>query len=150
MSGNFSCSFISTIHQYGVLRLLSHPVVSIVLTQQVDSAKQTKTRQRASIQALTDISPSVLCCHSNETRTSIANSPNSVQIEGTLYHSPKLHPGPCSSVRMRRATDRQTAVTNIHFASATPRAKCNTKHWRSSLEVAPTTLATFSFRDRRT
>jgi len=28
--------------------------------------------------------------------------------EGIPYHSPKLHPGPCSSVGMRRGTDRQT------------------------------------------
>ena len=27
---------------------------------------------------------------------------------GHSYHSPKLHPGPCSSVGMRRGTERQT------------------------------------------
>ena len=37
---------------------------------------------------------------------------------------PKLHPGPCSSVEMRWGTDRQTAVINIHFASAMPHGKC--------------------------
>jgi len=26
----------------------------------------------------------------------------------TPYHSPKLHPGPCNSVGMRRGTDRHT------------------------------------------
>jgi len=36
----------------------------------------------------------------------IANPPNTAQLEGTLYQSPKLHPGPCSSVGMRRGTDR--------------------------------------------
>jgi len=45
---------------------------------------------------------------------------------------PRLHPGPCNSVGMRRGTDRhtdiQTAVTNIHFASATPHAECNDNH----------------------
>jgi len=45
--------------------------------------------------------------------------------EGTPYHSAKLHPGPCSSMGIRRDTDTQTAVTNMHFASATPRVKCN-------------------------
>ena len=34
-------------------------------------------------------------------------SSNSAQLEGTLYHSPKLHPGLCSSVEMRRGTDRR-------------------------------------------
>jgi len=37
----------------------------------------------------------------NETRAPIANSPNIAQLEGTPYHSPKLHPGPCGSVGMR-------------------------------------------------
>ena len=59
-------------------------------------------------QALADISRSVLYCHSNETRAPIANPPNSAQLEGTPYHSPKLHLGPCSSVGMRRVTDGQT------------------------------------------
>jgi len=60
------------------------------------------------VQALADISRSALCCHSNETRAPIANPPNSAQLDGTPYHSPKLHPGPCSCVGMRRGTDRQT------------------------------------------
>jgi len=34
--------------------------------------------------------------------------PNSAQLKSTPYHSPKLHSGPCSSVGMRRGTDRQT------------------------------------------
>ena len=44
---------------------------------------------------------------------------------------PKLHVGPCSGAEMRQGTDRQThthtqtAVTNIHFASATPHAQFN-------------------------
>ena len=60
------------------------------------------------VQALADISRSALCCHSNETRAPIANPPNSAQLEGTPYHSPKLHPGPCSSMGMRRGTDTLT------------------------------------------
>jgi len=71
------------------------------------------------VQALADISRSALF-HRNETRALIANLPNSIQLEGIPYHSPKLHPGPCSSVGMRRGTDRhtytQTRVINIHFA----------------------------------
>ena len=35
------------------------------------------------VQVLTDISPSVLCCHSNKTRVPIANLSNSAQLEGT-------------------------------------------------------------------
>jgi len=60
------------------------------------------------LQALTDISRSVLCCHSNETHVPIANVPNSVQLEGAPYHSLNLHLGLCSSVGMWRGTDRQT------------------------------------------
>jgi len=51
--------------------------------------------------------------------------PNSAQLEGILYHSTKLHPGPCSSMGKRRGTDTQTAVTTIHYASSTTHAKCN-------------------------
>jgi len=46
------------------------------------------------------------------------------QLEGMPYHSPKLHLGPCNSVGMRRGHT-QTLVTNIHFATPTPHAKCN-------------------------
>jgi len=60
------------------------------------------------VQAVTDVSHSALRCHSNKTSAPIANLPNTAQLEGTPYHSPKLYPGPCSSVGMRRGTDRQT------------------------------------------
>jgi len=40
------------------------------------------------VQALADISHSALCCHSNETGASIANPPNSAQLEGIPYHFP--------------------------------------------------------------
>jgi len=40
------------------------------------------------VQALTDISRSALCRHSNETSAPTANPPNSAQLEGTSYHSP--------------------------------------------------------------
>jgi len=76
---------------------------------------------------------SALCHHSNESRALIVNLPISAQLEGTLYHSPNLHSGPCSSVGMRRGTvryteDTQMAMTNIHFALAMPHVKCNHKH----------------------
>jgi len=35
------------------------------------------------VQALADISRSALCCHTNENRAPIANTPNSAQLEGT-------------------------------------------------------------------
>jgi len=72
----------------------------------------------------------------NENRALFANPPNSAQLEGIPYHSPKLRPSPCSSVGMQRGTDRQTdtqtdtqtAVANIqHFALAMPHVKC--KHY---------------------
>ena len=34
--------------------------------------------------------------------------PNSAQLGGIPYHSPKLYPGPCNSVGMRPRTDRHT------------------------------------------
>jgi len=69
-----------------------------------------------------------VCCHSNETRAPIGNLRHSAQLEGTPYHSPESHPGRCSSVGMRkRQTDTQTAVADIHFASAMPHMKCNSE-----------------------
>ena len=61
---------------------------------------------------------------SNEIRAPIANPPVSAQPEGTPYRS-------LSCIRVCAAvwecgegqTDTQTAVTDIHFASATPHAK---------------------------
>ena len=49
-----------------------------------------------------------LCCHSNETHAPIANLPNTAQLQGTPYHSPKLHPGLCSSMGIWRGTDTHT------------------------------------------
>jgi len=62
------------------------------------------------VQALADIFCLVLCCHSNETRSPIANLPNGTQLDGTPgpLPFPKLYPGLCSSVGMRQGTDRQT------------------------------------------
>ena len=45
---------------------------------------------------------------SHATRARIANPPNSVQLGGSLYHAPKLLPGPCNSVGIWPRTDRQT------------------------------------------
>jgi len=69
--------------------------------------------------ALAVISRSALCCHSNETRApyTVHRAPWTKTIVlhfwricrgNPLYHSPNLHPGPCSSVGMRRGTDRHT------------------------------------------
>ena len=46
-----------------------------------------------------------LCCHSNATGAPIANPPNSAQLGDSLYHAPKVHPGPCSSEGIRPRTD---------------------------------------------
>ena len=70
---------------------------------------------------------------SNETCAPTANLPNSAQLAGRPYHSPKLHPGPCRSVdvlsrtdtHIDRKTDTQTRVTSIHFTSSTTHMKCN-------------------------
>jgi len=48
------------------------------------------------------------CCHSNETHAPITNLPNSAQLGGTPYHSPKWHPGLCSSVEMWQGTHTHT------------------------------------------
>ena len=50
-----------------------------------------------------------------------------IKSEGTPYHSPKLHPGPSSSVGMQRHIDSQTSVANIHFATSMTRTKCNSQ-----------------------
>jgi len=62
------------------------------------------------VQALADMSGSSLCCHSNKARApiAIANLPYIAQLDGTPYHSLKLHLGPCSGVGMQRRTDRHT------------------------------------------
>ena len=67
------------------------------------------------VQALADILHSALRCHSNETCAPTANPLNSAQLEGTSYHTPKLHPGPCGNA----ARDIHTHMTNIHFSSST-------------------------------
>jgi len=93
-----------------------------------------------------------LCCHSNAPRTPTANPSNSAQLGGSLYHAPKLHPGPCSSVGVRPRTDRQTHIqtdtqtrmTTIHFASSMTQAKCNKTvtlvkhHYKESFDKATT------------
>jgi len=90
-----------------------------------------------------------MSCHSNETRLPITNLPNIAQLQGTPHHSPKLHPGQCSIVGMRRGTgrpthrqDTQTDLASIHFASAMLRAKCNTQKLHESNKVGSTLLYT--------
>ena len=55
-----------------------------------------------------------VCCHSNETRAPIANTPNNAQLEGTPYHFPKLHPSPRSGVGTRPGADRHTDGRDQH------------------------------------
>jgi len=54
------------------------------------------------------LNPTHFTSHSNATRAPIENPPNSAQLGGILYHSTKLHSGPCNSVGMRPRTDTQT------------------------------------------
>jgi len=66
--------------------------------------------------------------HSNETRASIANPPSSAQLKDTptIPQVSKLHPGPRSSVGMRRGTDRHTDGRDQYtFRLATLHAKSN-------------------------
>jgi len=78
---------------------------------------------------------SLLC--SNETRAPIANPPNSTQLEGTPipFSQVSLHPDLVRAVDLvwqsgegqtdtETATHTQPAAATIHFASATPHAKC--------------------------
>jgi len=64
------------------------------------------------VQALADISCSAPFCRSNETRSPIANpsntTPRTISPTKFPYHSLNFHRGPCSSVGMRRGTDRHT------------------------------------------
>jgi len=65
--------------------------------------------------------------------TVIATKPvHRLQIRPTV---PKLHPGPCSGVGIRRGTDRHTdtqmAVVTIHFALAILTRNVTTSDWNS-------------------
>jgi len=73
-------------------------------------------------------------CYSNETRASIANPPNSAQLQGTPTIAPsyirvRAVVWECGEGQSDRETDRhtdtQTVVANIHFVSAMPHAKCS-------------------------
>jgi len=83
----------------------------------------------------------VMLSYSNATRAPIANPPDSAQLGGIPYHSPKLHPGPCNSAGMRPRTDTdtraraRTRVTTIHFASSTTHAKCNDRFCSTALNA---------------
>ena len=94
---------------------------------------KTRNQARSEHSPLTDTSHSVLCYHSNETRAPIANLRNSAQLWGTPIIPPTYiriravvwECGEGQTDRQTRRQDTQTAVTNIHFSSATPHAKCN-------------------------
>jgi len=79
------------------------------------------------VQALSDISRSVLCCQQNLCTDWKSAQYRYCTTRRHPYHSPNLHPGPWSSVGMQWGTHThtQTAVTTIHFASAMSHAKCN-------------------------
>jgi len=51
-----------------------------------------ESKREVKVKALADISRSVLCCHSNQTRARIANPPYSAQLEGT-HTIPQLTSG---------------------------------------------------------
>jgi len=68
------------------------------------------------VEALADISRSVLCCHSNKTQAPTTNPPYSVQLEGTPYHSPsyiwvRAVVWECSEGQTERQTDGRDQYT---------------------------------------
>jgi len=77
----------------------------LILTRILYHLKLTRHRVSTSMYSLT-----FRVRVSNATHAPIANPPNSAQLGAALpgYHSPKLHPGPCSSVGIRPRTDRHT------------------------------------------
>ena len=102
-----------------------------VLTLLVGRLRQ---QQLGTERVLTDISR---CYHSHATRAPIADPSISAQLGGTLYDSPKLHPGPCSSVGMWPQTDRHMFVITIHFALSAIHGKCN-RHFMTVIHVSLT------------
>jgi len=76
---------------YLVLRCGLKIKCNVLVTKKSKEVKTKVLKEKPGIewvQALADISCSVLRCHSNRTRAAIANPPNSAQLEGTPYHSP--------------------------------------------------------------
>ena len=94
-----------------------------ILFKAMNTRRTAVTRHSASTSIYSLTFEFALCCHSNATCAPIANPPNTAQLGGIRYQSPKLHPGPCDSVGVRprtdTQTDTQTRVTTIHFASST-------------------------------
>jgi len=62
------------------------------------------------------------CCHSNETRAPIANPPNSAQLGGTPYHSPKLQVVSACDGHTDRQTHTVRGAWPIYILT---HAKCN-------------------------
>jgi len=107
-------------------------VLVSIIRHLIITIQQQQQRGIERVQALADVLHSALCCHSNETRVSIANPPNSAQLEGT----PAIPPTyvqvcavvwECSEGQTDTCAGTLTCVTNIglHFASATPHVQCN-------------------------
>jgi len=107
------------------------------------SCKRFCVSVRDRVQALADISRPALCCHSNETRASIASLPNTAQLKGTPT-IPQVTSGSvqwCGNAARDKQTERErerererdreretpVTKTNIHFASSTTHLKCNKK-----------------------
>jgi len=70
------------------------------------------------------------CCHSNETRATIANPHNGAQLGGTptippSYMRVRAIVWACDEGETHRQTGTQALVTTIHFASSATHAKCN-------------------------
>jgi len=113
--GKFEITKIFQRHWYNFVGVVVSKSSNVVQVQIRESERQCfhrdisiKTKPGIErVQALTDISRSALCCHSNEIRAPIANPPNSAQLGATLT-IPKITSRSVRSVRMRRGTDRQT------------------------------------------
>ena len=88
-------------------------------THDAEKSANDGTRHRASTSTRWHFAFS-LCCHSNETRTPIANPPNSAQLGGTYMRVRAV----CGEGKTHTQRHTQTRVTNIHFAPSTTHAKC--------------------------
>ena len=96
----YKCYAVMERFNYSQIKIYDCFSTAVLLTQtcgitvsfKCTSSITIETSHRASA-STHDISCLVLRYHSNENRALIANPPNTAQLEGTPYHSPKLHPG---------------------------------------------------------
>jgi len=76
------------------------------------------------------------------------NPPNSAQLRGIPYRSPKLHPGPCNSVGMRLRTVRQTQTdrhTHAHKRAWPQYISCRLRVTRNVIKTSSSVLNTILF-----